>query len=144
VQYGYQARIPPGWAHTGGLPAERRSLLTPLGAPAGSDLVTVERAVVGYDTDAERDRARAEVRAAYDAAVAAGARLSGFDPDATLAGRPVTAYRQHGSAGRTVVDWFVVLDGDSQLDVGCQYTRANAAEVARACAVVVGSIRPTS
>ena len=32
VQYGYAVRIPVGWAHTGGLPERRRSLLDNLWA----------------------------------------------------------------------------------------------------------------
>ena len=66
VQYGYAVRLPAGWAHTGGLPERRRSLLTPVGAPDGSDLISVERTPLGYDADAEPQRARAELRAEFD------------------------------------------------------------------------------
>jgi type VII secretion-associated protein (TIGR03931 family) len=138
VQYGYRLSIPAGWEHTGGLPERRRSLLTPVGAPESSDLIAVERTPLGYDAAAEPERARAELRAVYDAAVIAGDPLSGYR-GASVAGRPVTAYRQ--LAAGLVVEWFVVLDGDAQLSVGCRHTPAATAAVEAACSLVVGSIR---
>jgi type VII secretion-associated protein (TIGR03931 family) len=152
VQYGYAVRLPAGWAHTGGLPERRRSLLTPLGAPDGSDLISVERTPLGYDADAEPQRARAELRTEFDRTVSAGAALSGFDADARFGGRPVVTYREAGrggtagtgpSADPAEVDWYVLLDGDAQLSVGCRHTAAHAAVVARACATVVGSLHRT-
>lgn len=141
VQYGYAMVLPRGWAHTGGLPERRRTLLTPEARPEGSDLVSVERTPLGYDADAEPERAGAELRAEFDAAVASGASLSAFDPAGRYAGRPVTTYRQLSSEGRVVVDWYVLLDGDDQLSVGCQYTASGAVQVRRACETVVGSVR---
>lgn len=140
VQYGYRIDVPDGWEHTGGLPQRRRILLTPAGAPDGSDLVAVERTPLGYDSGAEPERARAELRAEFDAAVAGGSPLSGYEPSARLAGREVTAYRQQDSAA-SVVEWFVVLDGDAQLSVGCRHTPSGTDAVWAACAVVVGSVR---
>jgi type VII secretion-associated protein (TIGR03931 family) len=143
VQYGYAVRLPAGWAHTGGLPERRRSLLTPLGAPDGSDLISVERTPLGYDADAEPRRARAELRTTFVTAVAAGAPLSGFDDRARFAGRPVVAYREAGGGEAGDVDWYVVLDGDAQLSVGCRHTGPGAAAVGSACATVVASLRRT-
>jgi type VII secretion-associated protein (TIGR03931 family) len=139
VQYGYRLDVPAGWEHTGGLPERRRTLLTPVAAPEGSDLLAVERTPLGYDTGAEPERARAELRAVFDEAVARGSALSDFKPSVTVAGRTVATYRQQ--MGSAAVDWFVVLDGDAQLSVGCQHTRAGAAAVRAACEVVVGSVR---
>ena len=139
VQYGYRLDLPEGWEHTGGLPERRRVLLTPASAPEGSDLIAVERTPLGYDSGAEPERARIELRAEFAAAVAAGSRLSGFDPDAEVAGRAGAAYRQEEDDG-TVVEWFVVLDGDAQLSVGCRSTRANAGTVRAACHRVVASV----
>jgi type VII secretion-associated protein (TIGR03931 family) len=139
VQYGYRLDLPEGWEHTGGLPERRRVLLTPASAPEGSDLIAVERTPLGYDSAAEPERAGIELRAEFAEAVAAGSRLSGFDPDAEVAGRPGTAYRQEEDDG-TVVEWFVVLDGDAQLSVGCRSTRANADAVRAACDRVVASV----
>ena len=143
VQYGYAVSLPAGWAHTGGLPERRRSLLTPVGSPDGSDLISVERTPVGYDADAEPRRARAELRATFAAAVSAGAPLSAFDDDARFAGRPVVAYQEAGGGEAGDVDWYVVLDGDAQLSVGCRHTPTGASAVGAACATVVGSLRRT-
>jgi hypothetical protein len=161
VQYGYAVRLPAGWAHTGGLPERRRSLLTPTGAPDGANLISVERTPLGYDADREPLRARAELRAEFIRAVSEGAPLSGFDDEARFAGRPVVGYREMAGAAAggaaeeaddapegpradaTQVDWYVVLDGDAQLSVGCRYTTSGASEVAAACATVVGSLRRT-
>jgi type VII secretion-associated protein (TIGR03931 family) len=140
VQYGYRVDVPAGWQHTGGLPERRRVLLTPLATPEGSDLIAIEHSPLGYDTAAEPQRAQAELRAAFDAAVAEGSAFSGYDPGGHFAGRPVTAYGQEEPGG-TVVDWFVVLDRDAQLSVGCRHTAAGAAAVLAACAVVVASVR---
>ena len=139
VQYGYRLDVPSGWEHTGGLPARRRTLLTPAGAPEGSDLIAVERSPLGYDTGAEPERARAELRAEFDAAVAGRSPLSDFRIT-SVAGREVATYRQQ-EAGPTVVEWFVLLDGDAQLSVGCKQTASGSAAVRAACAVVVASVR---
>lgn len=140
VQYGYSAAVPDGWVHSGGLPERRRSLLTPIDAPRGADVVAIEQTPLGYDSAAEPDRARAELRARFDAAVAAGEPLTDFDPDAEFAGRAVVTYRQ---ADDHPVDWYVVFEGDSQLSVGCRATPARRAMVDAACATVVASLRRT-
>jgi type VII secretion-associated protein (TIGR03931 family) len=150
VQYGYAVRIPVEWAHSGGLPERRRSLLTPAGAPDGSDLISVERTPLGYDADAEPQRGHAELRAEFDRAVAGGAPLAGFEGDARFAGRTVVTYRETARGpdpaelDRAEVDWYVVLDGDAQLSVGCRHTAAGAARVAAACATVVDSLHRTT
>ena len=115
-------RRPAGWEHTGGLPERRRSLLTRVGTPQGTDLIAVERTPLGYDADAEPERAAAEMRAAFDKSAAAGARLSGYGT-AEIGGRSVTTYRQQERDG-AVVEWYVALDGDAQLSVGCRHTPA--------------------
>jgi type VII secretion-associated protein (TIGR03931 family) len=139
VQYGYRLDLPPGWVHTGGLPERRRSLLTRAAAPDGTDLIAVERTPLGYDAGAEPERAAADLRAVFDRAVAGGSALSGYG-SARTGDRVVTTYVQQERAG-VVVEWFVVLEGDAQLSVGCRHTPAGSASVRAACAVVVGSIR---
>jgi len=139
VQYGYRLDLPPGWEHTGGLPERRRVLLTRAGAPQGTDLIAVERTPLGYDAGAEPERAAAEMRAVFDESVAGGAQLSGYGA-AEVGGRAVTTYRQREHDG-AVVEWYVVLDGDAQLSVGCRHTQAGTDAVRAACAVVVGSVR---
>jgi type VII secretion-associated protein (TIGR03931 family) len=143
VQYGYTLRLPAGWAHTGGLPERRRSLLTPLAAPEGSDLISVERTPLGYDADAEPARVRAELHAEFLAAASAGQPLSAFDADARFAGRSVVSYREAGTGTEAAVDWYVVLDGDVQLSVGCRHTEAGTDAVRAACETVVGSVHRT-
>ncbi|MCW2719273.1 type VII secretion-associated protein [Pseudonocardia sp.] len=138
VQYGYRFDVPAGWEHSGGLPERRRSLLTPVATPEATDLIAVERTPLGYDAAAEPERARAELRATYDAAVATGSALSGYGAE-QVAGRAVTAYRQ--ADGEAVVAWFVLLDEDAQLSVGCRHTPAAERAVRAACEVVVGSLR---
>ncbi len=139
VQYGYRFDLPAGWAHTGGLPERRRSLLTRVAAPDGTDLIAVERTPLGYDAGAEPERAAADLRAVFERAAASGSALSGYG-SARIGDRVVTTYVQQERAG-VVVEWFVVLDGDAQLSVGCRHTPAGTASVRAACAVVVGSIR---
>jgi type VII secretion-associated protein (TIGR03931 family) len=140
VQYGYRLEVPEGWAHTGGLPQRRRVLLTRVATPVGSEVIAVERSPLGYDSAAERPRALAELRAAFDAAVAGGSVLSGYR-SGTHAGREVVRYEQLDPDGRTAVDWFVLLEGDAQFSVGCRHNPTGAAAVAAACALVVGSVR---
>jgi type VII secretion-associated protein (TIGR03931 family) len=142
VQYGYAVRLPAGWAHTGGLPERRRSLLAPLAAPDGSDLISVERTPLGYDAGAEPQRVRTELRRVFSTAVASGRPLSAFDDDAHYAGRAVVSYREADDP--TTVDWYVVLDGDAQLSVGCRHTAAGAELVRAACATVVGTVHRTT
>lgn len=142
VQYGYRAALPAGWAHTGGRPERRRTLLTPAASPQGSDLIAIEAAPLGYDPQAEPERAARELRAVYDEGTAGGAVLSDYDPAATFAGRAVTAYRQRHPDG-LVVDWYVLFERDTQLSVGCQHTAAGAAAVATACAAVVATLHRT-
>lgn len=138
AQYGYRFAMPPGWAHTGGEPQRRRSLLTPLAAPEGSDLIAVEATPLGYDAAAEPRRAAAELRAEFDSQTATGAPLSEYRPDAGVAGRGVTSYRERD--GETTVQWFVLLDHSVQLSVGCRRTVVGEAAVDAACAHVLESI----
>ncbi len=140
VQYGYRLDVPAGWAHTGGLPERRRVLLTPVTAPDGSDVIAVERTPLGYNGDAERQRALAELRAVFDAAVSGGSALSDFQLR-QLAGREVVSYRQGDADGGSEVDWYVIIDGDAQLSVGCRHTPSAATAVRAACALVVASAR---
>ncbi len=140
AQYGYRVDIPAGWVHTGGLPQRRRVLLTPAATPAGTEVIAVERTPLGYDSDAERARALAELRAEFDAAVASGSALSHYRT-ATHAGRAVVRYQQADIGGRSAVDWFVVWDADAQFSVGCRHHATGVGALRAACALVVGSVR---
>ena len=141
AQYDYTARLPAGWQHTGGLPERRRTLLTPVGAPAGSDLIAIEQTPLGYDSVAEPDRAFRELRDRYERAAAGGSELTEFTLSTRFAGRDVIAYRQRQPELNAEVDWYVLFDRDAQLSVGCQRTSAGADAVRAACAEVVGTLR---
>jgi type VII secretion-associated protein (TIGR03931 family) len=141
AQYDYTARLPAGWRHSGGLPERRRTLLTPAGAPAGSDLIAIEQTPLGYDSGAEPDRAFRELRDRYERAVAEGAELTEFTLSTRFANRDVIAYRQRQPGLNAEVDWYVLFDRDAQLSVGCQRTSTGADAVRAACAEVVGTLR---
>ncbi|MFR9804255.1 type VII secretion-associated protein [Pseudonocardia sp. RS010] len=134
VQYGYELAVPVGWAHVGGAPEHRRTLLAPVAQPDGTGLVAVERTPLGYDAGTEGARARAELRERYDRAVATGVRLEGFREEGGA-----LRYREIG--GPATVEWHVRLEGTDQISVGCRYPPGGSAAVERACAVVVASVR---
>jgi type VII secretion-associated protein (TIGR03931 family) len=141
AQYGYAMRLPAGWRHSGGLPERRRTLLTPAGAPAGSDLISIEQHPLGYDGVAERDRAVRELGERLRAARAAGAELTGLGVPATVADREFVTYSQRQPLLGAEVDWYVLFEADSQLSIGCQHTPAGAEAVRAACAEVIASVR---
>ncbi|GAA4713525.1 hypothetical protein GCM10023215_65630 [Pseudonocardia yuanmonensis] len=134
VQYGYEVAVPEGWAHVGGAPEHRRTLLAPAAEPEATGLVAVERTPLGYDAGTEAARARAELRERYDRAVAAGQRLEGFREEGG-------ELRYREPDGAAAVEWHVRLEGTDQLSVGCRYPPGGSAAVDRACAVVVRSLR---
>jgi type VII secretion-associated protein (TIGR03931 family) len=134
VQYGYEVAVPEGWAHVGGAPEHRRTLLAPAREPDGTGLVAVERTPLGYDAGTEGPRARAELRDRYDRALAAGQRLAGFREEGDE-----LRYRELG--GPATVEWHVRLQGTDQLSVGCRYPPGGSAAVEQACAVVLASLR---
>jgi type VII secretion-associated protein (TIGR03931 family) len=144
AQYDYTVRLPDGWRHSGGLPERRRTLLTPVGAPAGSDLIAVEQTPLGYDSAAEPDRAFRELRDRYARSVAGGAVLDEFTLATRVADRDVIAYRQRQPGLGAEVDWYVLFERDAQLSVGCQHTPGGVEAVRTACAEVVGSLRMRS
>ncbi|HZZ50252.1 MAG TPA: type VII secretion-associated protein [Pseudonocardia sp.] len=143
AQYDYTATLPAGWQHSGGLPALRRTLLTPVAAPRGSDVISIEQTLLGYDSSAEPDRALREFTARYRAAVAAGDQLDRFTLSQRVGGRDVLAYRQRQPARGAEVQWYVIFVDDLQLSVGCQHTPRGTGAVGAACATVVASLRTT-
>jgi type VII secretion-associated protein (TIGR03931 family) len=142
AQYDYLLALPAGWRHSGGLPERRRTLLTPAGAPEGSDLISVEQTPLGYDSGAERDRAFREFRDAYRHSRADDPTLGELTLSTRLAGRDLIAYQQRQPVRGAEVDWYVLFQRDAQISVGCQHTPARADLVRTACAEVIGSLRP--
>lgn len=138
AQYDYALRVPTGWRHSGGLPERRRTLLTPTTAPAGSDLIAVEQTPLGYDSDAEPARARAELADRFAAAAGPDRTLHGPPRPDRIGGRSLSAYRQLD--GVVTTDWYVLFERDVQLSVGCRHTAAGTETVAAACAEVLASL----
>ncbi|WP_028926902.1 type VII secretion-associated protein [Pseudonocardia acaciae] len=145
AQYDYTVSLPAGWHHSGGDPDLRRTLLTPAGAPDGSDLISIEQHPLGYDGIAERDRAVRELAERLRLARATGADLTDLDTDLDAptppGARGFSTYRQRQPRRGAEVDWYVLFDRDAQLSVGCQRTPAGADAVRAACAEVIASIR---
>jgi type VII secretion-associated protein (TIGR03931 family) len=141
AQYDYALLLPAGWRQSGGLPTRRRTLLSPVGTPNGSDLISIEQTLLGYDSAAEPDRAYREFQSRFAEARAGGADLDDFTPSTILGGRDVLAYRQHQPLRHTDVDWYVLFAGDSELSLGCQHTSGGAAQVRIACAQVLATLR---
>jgi type VII secretion-associated protein (TIGR03931 family) len=123
AQYGYTVRLPAGWQHSGGLPQRRRTLLTPAGAPNGSDLISIEQHPLGYDGVAERDRAVRELDQRLRAARAGGGELTGLGAPTKVAGREFSTYRQRQPLLGTEVDWYVLFERDTQLSIGASARR---------------------
>ncbi|MBO0878557.1 MAG: type VII secretion-associated protein, partial [Pseudonocardia sp.] len=141
AQYGYTVRLPAGWRHSGGLPERRRTLLTPVGAPDGSDLISIEQHPLGYDGVAERDRAVRELGERLRAARAAGSELTDLGVTADVADREFVTYRQRQPHLGAEVDWYVLFEAGTQLSIGCQRTPAGAEAVRAACSEVIASVR---
>lgn len=59
--------------------------------------------------------------------------------ESELANRPVLTYTQQ-RAGGVVVSWYVVVDQEVQLSVGCEHGDGSASEVEQACRLAVGTV----
>lgn len=141
AQYDYALRLPAGWRHSGGLPERRRTLLTPAGAPNGSDLISVEQHPLGYDGAAERDRAVRELGEQLRQARAAGADLTEPTGRVRLGDREFATYRERQPLLGAEVDWYVLFERDAQLSVGCRHGPAGVDAVRAACAEVTASVQ---
>jgi len=140
AQYEYQFTLPTNWLQTGGDPTQLRTEVKPADARSGDDLVLVQQIRLSFDSDADRARAVDKLRAEFDDA---GADFTGFDENATYAGREVIHYRQTLPNKDATVDWYVVFQGDTQVSVGCQHDNSGAreTEVAAACETIVRTLR---
>ncbi|MBB2933881.1 type VII secretion-associated protein (TIGR03931 family) [Amycolatopsis bartoniae] len=140
AQYHYQFSAPQDWTQTGGQPQFRETLIKPGDAVTQSDAISVQEYELGYDATANPQQLADNLR---QQAQQAGSVYSGFDADATFAGRKVIYYRQAGNFGP--IDWYVVAQGKVQVNVACQYaTQAAHDRVASACDQVVRSLEITS
>ncbi|MFD7653035.1 type VII secretion-associated protein [Actinosynnema sp. NPDC059797] len=138
AQYDYSFTAPEGWEQTGGQVETRKVLLEPAPGGSGPEAIAVQEQKLAYDSSAEPQRARDELRALYDQ----GANLSDFDASATFAGKDVVYYRE--MAGATTIDWYVLFQDAFQVSVGCQYPADGRERVLPACEQVVRTLTVTS
>lgn len=137
AQYDYRFTAPADWEQSGGEATLRLVQLKPEGATGDDAVVAVRENRLTYDSEAQRDRAVAELNAQYRAG---GSRYTGFDPEAGFAGRDVLYYRERPSPG-LVVDWYVIFQGPVQVSVGCQYDQQARKRVQEACEQVVRTLQ---
>lgn len=139
AQYHYQFSAPQDWTQTGGQPELRETLIKPGGAVAQNDAISVQEYELDQDATANPQQWADGLR---QRAQQAGDTYSGFNADATFAGRKVIYYRQAGNYGP--IDWYVLAQGRVQVNVACQYATQPAHDrVASACDQVVRSLQIT-
>lgn len=140
AQYEYQFTLPTDWLQTGGDAEQLRTEVRPADAQTGDDLVLVQQSRLAFDSDTDRERAVDKLRDQFDKA---GDTFSGFDEDATYAGRKVIHYQQSLPNKDATVDWYVVFQHNTQVSVGCQHQNAGsrAQEVGGACEMIVRTLR---
>ncbi|GAA2809208.1 type VII secretion-associated protein [Saccharopolyspora taberi] len=136
AQYQYEFSYPATWRQTGGDPQLWQTVIAP--ESGGPSSIVVQEGQLGYDTQAGRARAVQALRDDYQTLINQGKQLSGFDEDASFAGRNVVYYREELSG--STVEWYVVHEKQFQVSIGCQWTAASKQEVAGACADVIGSL----
>ncbi|NKQ56331.1 type VII secretion-associated protein [Amycolatopsis sp. K13G38] len=136
AQYHYQFSFPQDWTQTGGNPQTRETLIKPENAVKENDAISVQEFPLDFDASANPRQLADNLNAQ---AAKAGPAYTGFNPDATFAGRKVVYYRQNGDFGP--IDWYVVAKGTVQVNVACQYaTQAGHDRVASACDQVVRTV----
>ncbi|MEJ2857449.1 MULTISPECIES: type VII secretion-associated protein [unclassified Saccharothrix] len=138
AQYDYTFTAPAEWIQTGGDPKKREVLLKPESPESPLDVIAVNENKLTYDATADRTRAERELREGYDKRQ----RVSGFDASADFGGKSVVYYREE--ADTFTVDWYVVLQGDAQVSVGCQFPDSGEQRVRPACEQVVRTLTVTS
>jgi molecular chaperone DnaK len=140
AQYEYQFTLPDGWTQTGSDAAKLRTDIKPAGAENGPDGIQVEEIRLAFDSDADRTRAVTKLRSDFESADDS---FSGFNENSTFAGREVISYQQRLDAKQTTVDWYILFKADTQVSIGCQYTEAARATVAKACETIVRTLAIT-
>lgn len=113
-------------------------VLTPDGSRSAATRLLLQQTVLaeGADAAAVLDTLRTSVA---DANAAGGEqRYADLTGGVTYAGRSVTRYREQLSAA-SVVDWSVLVEGRSQISVGCQHDVADPGSVAGPCEAAVAS-----
>lgn len=142
AQYDYRFALPEGWKQSGAEATTRRVQITPDGSAPDTDLIVVQEFRLDYDASADRARAIRDIhRFGYDKAAAQGL-VTGFQDSARVAGRDVVRYQE--MQGHLIADWYVLLQGATEISVACQRTPDGAGPVAAACDRVLTSLRITA
>jgi type VII secretion-associated protein (TIGR03931 family) len=137
AQYHYSFSAPVDWSQSGGRPEFRETVIKPGDRMQGNDAIAVQEASLTNDATAHREQ---WVESLKSQVLQQGSQYSGFDANATFAGRQVVYYRQSGDAG--LIDWYGLAAGNIQVNVGCQYAnQATHDRVAAACEQVVRSVQ---
>lgn len=138
AQYHYQFTAPQDWTQTGGSPDLRETLIKPDDAQQQFDSVSVQEHPLSYDASADPGRLVSELRSQIEAAPA---QYSGFNPEATYAGRKVVFYHQVLPGQNASIDWYALAQGNVQVNVGCVYANENARQrVDAACTQVIRTL----
>ncbi|WP_216210442.1 type VII secretion-associated protein [Amycolatopsis aidingensis] len=135
AQYNYRFTAPSAWTQTEDDVARRQVVVKPSDAEEGDDLVSVQEFVLSYDGVAEHDRLVRELREQIEAETRFD--YPTFDPDHQYAGRDLVYYQQVKPAA--TVDWYVLVQGTTQISVGCQRARVPE-RVAPACEQIVRTL----
>lgn len=135
ARFDYRFSVPEGWRESGGERDSLQTIISPDGAPGGTNLIVVQEFRLAFDADAEPDRAHARLRQLVEAA-----RFGELDERVGFAGRSFAHYQQRRQA--ITVDWYVLFAGHLQVSVGCGYLPEARDTVLRACAEVARTVSP--
>jgi molecular chaperone DnaK len=136
--YDYSFTAPAEWEQSGGDPTARKVQVRPIGGDSGKDVIAVQERKLTYDAGADRGRAVGELKTEYDKAK----NLADFTPSTRFADKDVVYYQERPQG--LTIDWYIVLKGDAQVSVGCQYTPTGEQRVRTACEQVVRTMAVTS
>lgn len=135
-QYDYRFTVPKGWTQSAADATSQEVAITPVGTPAGSDVIYVREIPLSYDATKDRQRAVDELRPQVQQAG-----YLNFTPSMTYANRTVAYYEQPGNDA--TADWYVLFQGRVQVSVGCLYPPTDQVLVQTACEQVVGGMTVT-
>ncbi len=140
-QYDFKFVAPQDWVQTDDSVADRQVVIHPQDFVSGGDLVVAQEYVMDYDATADRQKLVDELQSK---AANRPDLYSQFAPDLSYAGKTVIGYHQVKD-GDLQVDWYVVAKGRIRVHVGCQYSSPDLkARVSAACTQVVQTVEVTS
>ncbi len=137
AQYDYSFDYPADWRQSGGDPKQWQTLIS---APAPlNGRIAVQEGTLDYDADANRQRAIDELHQEFDQRAKAGQPFTGFNGNASFAGKErLVYYREQQPNGP--VDWYAIHKGQKRVFVGCQYDPAARTTVTQSCQQIVASL----